>query len=120
MLELPAATTTAVPSERAVLIALCIVAPHAPPPPRERLATLAGLGLAGTPGTAPPAAHTRPAAMSDVNPPHVPSTRTGTTRALNATPDTPVPLFVSAATVPATCVPCQLEGVAGPHSPARV
>jgi hypothetical protein len=58
--------------------------------------------------------------MSELVPPHLPSTRTGTTFALNATPATPMPLLATAATVPATWLPCQLEllGVAEPHSPA--
>jgi hypothetical protein len=53
----------------------------------------------------------------------LPSTRTGTILAPYATPATPVLLFVAAAMVPATWVPCQLEFDAGspaPHSPAAV
>src|SRR6185436_9918518 len=122
-LSLPAATTTTVPRARAELIAFCIVVPHGPVPPNERLATRAGFGFAGTPATVPPAAHTRPSEISDVYPPQRPSTRTGSMRALNATPATPDPLLVRAAIVPATCVPCQLEllaGVPAPHSPAAL
>src|SRR5512138_1266398 len=102
-------------------MAFCIVVPHGPPPPSERFATRAGFGFAGTPETVPPDAHTSPSAISDVYPPQRPSTRTGNTRALNATPATPLPLFVRAAIVPDTCVPCQLELLAPepvPHSPA--
>src|SRR4051812_16603291 len=53
-LLLPAATTTTVPRERAPLIAVCMLVSHVPLPPRLKLRTRAGLGLAGTPGTAPP------------------------------------------------------------------
>ena len=48
-------------------------------------------------------------AISDKVPPHRPSTRTGTTLASYAVPATPVALSVTAATVPVTWVPCQLE-----------
>ncbi len=106
---LPAATTTVVPRETAPLIALCIVDEQVPPPPSDMLMTSAALGLAGTPLTVPPEAQMMASAMSDSEPPHRPSTRTGTTLALNAVPATPVVLLVSAATVPATWVPCQLE-----------
>ena len=83
------------------------------------LITSAGFALAGTPLTVPPDAQTIASAMSEVYPPHLPSTRTGTTFALNAVPATPVLLLVTAATVPATWVPCQLEldaGMPAPHS----
>ena len=65
-LALPAATTTTVPRLRAVLMAFCIVVPQAPLPPSDRLITRAGLGLAGTPVTVPPEAHTMPSAMSEL------------------------------------------------------
>ena len=71
--------------------------------------TLAGVALAGTPDTVPPEDQMIASAMSAIEPPHLPSTRTGWTLALNATPATPLLLFAIAATVPATCVPCQLE-----------
>ncbi len=120
-LLLPAATTTDAPRERAELIAFCVVAPQDPPPPSEMLSTFAGLALVGTPDTVPPDTQTIASAMSEVKPPHLPSTRAGTTLALNATPATPLPLLVTAAMVPATCVPCQLDaskvaGSPGPHS----
>ena len=89
-LLLPAATTTDAPRERAELIAFCVVVPQDPPPPSEMLITLAGLAFAGTPATAPPDAQTIASAMSEVKPPHLPSTRAGTTFALNATPATPL------------------------------
>jgi hypothetical protein len=84
------------------------------------LITFAGLGLVGTLGTRPPEAQVMASAMSEVKPPHLPSTRTGRSLALRATPATPVRLSVSAAMVPATWVPCQLEaeGCGLPHSPA--
>lgn len=72
------------------------------------LMTSATLALAGTPLTLPPDAQMMASAISDSEPPHRPSTRTGTTLALNAVPATPV-VVVTAATVPAACVPCQLE-----------
>ena len=82
--------------------------------------TLAGLALAGTPETVPPEAQMMASAMSERDPPHLARTRTGTTLALGATPATPVALPVTAATVPATWVPCQeeLEAAVCPHSPA--
>ena len=82
--------------------------------------TSAGLALAGTPLTVPPDAQVIASAMSEMLPPHLASTRTGWILALNAVPATPMPLLVNAATVPATCVPCQLEfePTSWPHSPA--
>src|SRR5690606_7514123 len=80
--SLPAATTTTVPLERAVLIAACVVDEQEPPPPSDMLITSAGYGFDGTPVTEPPDAHTIASAMSEVRPPHLPSTRTGTTFAL--------------------------------------
>ena len=53
--------------------------------------TLAGLALAGTPLTVPPDAQVIASTMSEVKPPPLPSTRAGTTLALNATPATPFP-----------------------------
>jgi len=50
------------------------------------LSTLAGFALAGTPATLPPDAQMMASAMSEVKPPHLPSTRAGTTFALNAMP----------------------------------
>src|SRR5829696_9077297 len=46
-LKFPAATTTTEPALTMLLIALWVVVPHAPGPPRLRLSTLAGFGLAG-------------------------------------------------------------------------
>ncbi len=102
-----AGTTTAVPRETAPLIALCIVDEQLPPP-SDMLMTSATLALAGTPLTQPPDAQRMASAISDSEPPHRPSTRTGTTLALNAVPATPA-VVVTAATVPATWVPYQLE-----------
>ncbi len=107
--ELPAATTTRAPRPTASVIAVCIVASQAPDPPSERLRILAGVALTGTPGTLPPAAQRMAAAMSLVQPPHLPSTRTGWTFVSHAMPAMPTPLLPRAAMVPATCVPCQLE-----------
>ena len=45
--------------------------------PRLMLMMRAGLVLAGAPDTGMPAAHIIPARMSESNPPHLPSTRTG-------------------------------------------
>ena len=83
-------------------MALCVVELHEPLPPKLMLITSAGLAFAGTPDTEPPEAQIIPSAISDVKPPHLPSTRTGTTFASYATPATPSPLLVTAATVPAT------------------
>src|SRR5690606_7677723 len=77
------------------------------------LITLAGVALAGTPDTLPPDAQTIASAMSASVPPHLPRTRTCCTFAPNATPATPLLLLVTAAMVPATWVPCQLEFDAG-------
>src|SRR6185503_9951301 len=99
-LEFPADTTTVVPRLLAELIARRYVCEHVPLPPRLRLMTLAGLALAGTPRTVPPDAQTIASAMSELVPPHLPSTRTGTTFALKATPATPMPLLATAAIVP--------------------
>ena len=61
--------------------------------------------------------------MSELKPPHLPSTRIGMIGLAQFTPATPTPLLVSAAIVPATCVPCH-ELVRAedptPHSPAAV
>src|SRR3989440_5119829 len=69
--------------------------------------TLAGYGLLGTPLTGMPAAHSMPAAMSESRPPHLPSTRTGSSHALQVTPAIPVPLLLSAPRSPEIRVPCQ-------------
>src|SRR5689334_10330669 len=55
-LSFPAATTTVVPRPTAKLMAFCKVLLQAPGPPRLMLMTDAGLELAGTPDTPPPAA----------------------------------------------------------------
>ncbi len=83
--------------------------------------TLAGVALAGTPATEPPEAQVMASTMSEVAPPHLPSTRTGWIFAPYAMPATPLALFVAAAMVPATWVPCQEELLAlepRPHSPS--
>ena len=120
--ELPAATTTVVLRLRALLIAACMsgVEVHGAPPPRLMLMTLAGDGFAGTPLTVPPEAQTTASLMSDIMPPQAPSTRAMTSFAPGATPETPSALLPSAATVPATCVPCQLllPAAAPPQAPA--
>ena len=48
-------------------------------------------------GTARPAAQRMPAMMSESKPPHLPSTRTGSTRTLRPTLAMPMPLFVKRA-----------------------
>src|SRR6185369_7734836 len=70
--SLPAATTNTEPRLRAPVIAAWND-PHAPPPPSERLSTLATFALAGTPETLPPDAHVIASTMSDTDPPHLPS-----------------------------------------------
>lgn len=72
---------------------------------------MAGLGLAGTPLTGCPPAHIIASMMSDDQPPQWPRARAMNTRDPPATPATPTPLFVRAAIVPATWVPCQLDGM---------
>jgi hypothetical protein len=60
-----------------------------------------------------------PLAMSEVQPdPLAPSTRTGRILAPGATADTPVAFPVSAAIVPATCVPWPFGSVLVPSVPA--
>ena len=76
------------------------------------LRTCAGVAFAGAPATLPPEAQTMASMRSAVSPPHLPSTRTGWMRTDRATPAPKSP-FHRAPTVPATCVPCQLEGAAG-------
>src|SRR5207244_12338285 len=114
------AATTDAPRSRAPVTARWKAPPQAPDPPRLMLITWAGWVLVGTPRTRPPEAQVMASAMSEVKPPHLPSTRTGRILALRAMPATPTPLSDSAAMVPATCVPCQLDvsGVVLPHSPA--
>jgi hypothetical protein len=99
------------------LIADCVKLAQAASPPSDRFRISAGLGLAGTPATEPPAAQTMPSAMSDAAPPHLPSTRTGRILALGATPVTPSALLPAAAMVPATWVPCQLLLAASSSAP---
>jgi hypothetical protein len=104
---LPAEMTTTAPAAFAWPIASMYSCVQAPPPPRLMLITRAGLALCGTPGTSIPAAHRRPAAMSESNPPHLPSTRTGMT--LTPPCDAlamPTLLFVTAPIRPSVCVPC--------------
>src|SRR6267143_3621818 len=48
-----------------------------------------------------------PAAMSESRPPHLPSTRTGSSHALQVHPAIPLPLLLSAPRSPDTRVPCQ-------------
>src|SRR5512147_1787681 len=63
-----------------------------------------------------PAAHRRPSAISEVVPPHFPSTRTGTIFDTQLTPATPTPLLPAAPIVPDTCVPCQELFMTGQNS----
>src|ERR1700683_5446703 len=67
---------------------------------------LAGVGFAGTPLTAMPAAHSMPLMMSESWPPHTPSARTGRTCVFQVTPAIPSALLAIAPSTPATRVPC--------------
>ena len=75
-------------------------------PPRLMLTTRAGFGLIGTPDTGKPAAQYMPSTMSATSAPHLPATRTGSTRPFQLMPATPNALSVTAATMPAMSVPC--------------
>src|SRR5688572_7495309 len=55
-----------------------------------------------------PAAQRMPARMSESRPPHLPSTRTGSTQTFQPNPAMPTELLVRAPTMPETRVPCQL------------
>ena len=81
--------------------------------------TRAGDGFAGTPGTSRPAAQSIPAWMSESNPPHFPSTRTGNTRTLRPTLAMPMPLFVKAPMRPLVCVPCHELSSAPKEHPSK-
>src|SRR5439155_2405351 len=70
--------------------------------------TRAGLGLGGTPGLDSPAAQYMPSTISSTSAPHLPATRTGSTRPCWLMPATPTPLLVAAAIRPAMIVPCQV------------
>jgi hypothetical protein len=108
--SLPAAATTTTPFERAYSIAsvASVIAPV--------------ISSACTPGSAPrlrlmtsapwSADHRMPAAISSKEPPSSVRTLTASSLASGAVPATPVPLFVVAAAIPATCVPCGLGGPA--------
>src|SRR6185295_11178504 len=74
--------------------------------------TRAGLGFDGTPGTGSPTAQRIASTMSDVKPPHFPSTRTGRILLTQLIPATPVALLLAAPMVPATCVPWKVLFVA--------
>src|SRR5690349_14664704 len=101
----PAAATTSEPRAVAASMALWNVAGQAPAPPRLRLITRAGFGLAGTPATLPPEAQMMASAMSESCPPQGPSTRTGRILACGAMPAIPSPLLLAAAAMmPATWV----------------
>ena len=79
---------------------------HGASPPKLMLMTRAGFGLTGAPATLSPAAQRMPSTMSATSAPHLPATRTGSTRPSRLTPATPSALSVSAATMPAMSVPC--------------
>src|SRR3712207_6773801 len=88
--RLPAATTTGTPRETASLIADCSTGGHCTSTARLRLTTVAGVGFAGTPGTAAPTAQEMPAATSEIWPTlQAPTARTGRIFASGATPETP-------------------------------
>jgi hypothetical protein len=108
--SLPAAATTTTPLERAYSTAsvASVIAPV--------------ISSACTPGSAPrlrlmtsapwSADQRMPAAISSKLPPSSVRTLTASRFASGAVPATPVPLFVVAAAMPATCVPCVLGGPA--------
>ena len=77
----PAATTTTAPAATASLIAAWVegeLLQGVPGGvPRLMLMTRARLGFGGTPGIESPAAQRMASLMSAVEPPHLPSTRTG-------------------------------------------
>src|SRR6187397_2510677 len=73
---LPAETTTTAPAAATSFNTLMYAWVHSPSPPKLRLRTRAGVGLAGTPATGNPTAQRMAATMSESNPPHLPSTRT--------------------------------------------
>jgi hypothetical protein len=87
-------------------MALWVVDRHAPGPPSDMLMTRAGFALAVPRTVGSPAAHRIAAAMSLDEPPHLPSTRTGSTFTPGAMPLIPVLLPWRATIVPVTCVPC--------------
>nr|WP_257829714.1 hypothetical protein [Rhizobacter sp. J219] len=60
-----------------------------------------------------PAAQRMPSVMSSTVAPHLPATRTGSTRPFQLMPATPVVLFVAAATMPLMMVPCHELGCSG-------
>ncbi|MNN16862.1 hypothetical protein D3C81_1300160 [compost metagenome] len=105
--ELPAAATTTTPAAFRSLTACCSMDEQLPPP-RLTLTTLAGVALAGTPGTASPPAQRMPSTVSDNSAPQRPDTRTGWIRAAQSTPAMPTPLLVSAPSTLATRVPCHV------------
>src|SRR5580658_2191581 len=118
--SLPAAATTRMPAEIAVVMTLCSVAEQLVLAPRLRLMMLAAGLAAMVPAstvTGWPAAHMMAAARSDTRPEHTPTARTGNSIASGATPAMPIPLLVSAPMTPATLVPCQ-ELVAAVVQPA--
>ena len=75
-------------------------------PPKLTLMMRAGFGFGGVPGTDNPAAQRMPSTMSATSAPHLPPTRTGSTRPFRLMAATPLLLLVTAATMPAMMVPC--------------
>ena len=67
----------------------------------------AGYGFDGAPSTGTPPAHSIAARMSESEPPHLPSARTGRIQPFQPSPAMPRELFASAPMIPATRVPCQ-------------
>ncbi len=96
------------PSAASRLIASCSAAEQLPTLPRLTLITRAGLGLAGTPDTEIPPAHSMPSTVSDSSAPHLPDVRTGTMRVFQPTPAISSALLVPAASTLITSVPCQV------------
>ena len=111
--SLPAAATTTTPAPCAAssLMASWYAALQPPLPPKLMFTTRTGFGLRGTKppdplATSNPAAQRMPSTMSTTSAPHLPATRTGTTRPFQLMPAPPTVLLVAAASRPAMSVPC--------------
>src|SRR5258705_10244110 len=85
---LPAAATITAPAAVIWATASWYADVHGASPPKLMLSTRATFTPVGTPGTGKPAAQRIPARMSESKPPHLPSTRTGSTRTFAPTPAT--------------------------------
>ena len=81
----------------------------------------AGYGFDGAPSTGTPPAHSIAARMSESEPPHLPSARTGRIQPFQPSPAMPRELFASAPMIPgdARAVPGTVALLAGAEHPAR-